>query len=49
MASATASPPESRARQMGLFLYVFIAVLILALFAVVAGQGSLTLLNGAPS
>lgn len=40
---------ESRARQMGLFLYVFIAVLILALFAVVAGQGSLSLLNGAPS
>lgn len=30
---------ESRARQMGLFLYVFVAVLILALFAVVAGQG----------
>ena len=30
---------ESKARQMGLFLYVFVALLILALFAVVAGQG----------
>lgn len=35
---------ESRAQRMGLFLYVFVAVLILALFAVVAGQdgGALT-------
>lgn len=38
---------ESRARRMGLFLYVFVAVLILALFAVVAGQGGLTLFDGA--
>jgi ribose transport system permease protein len=35
---------DSRAQRMGLFLYVFVAVLILALFAVVAGQdgGALT-------
>ncbi len=39
---------ESRARKMGLFLYVFIAVLILALFAVVAGQGSGTLVRATP-
>lgn len=38
---------ESKARQMGLFLYVFIAVLILALFAVVAGQGAGGLFSGA--
>lgn len=38
---------ESGARRMGLFLYVFIAVLILALFAVVATQGPLSLLDGA--
>lgn len=31
---------ESRARQMGLFLYAFVALLILALFAVIAGQGA---------
>jgi hypothetical protein len=31
---------------MGLFLYVFVAVLILALFAVVAAQGPSTLLDG---
>ena len=31
---------ESKARQMGLFLYIFVALLILALFAVVAGQGA---------
>jgi ribose transport system permease protein len=30
---------ESKARQMGLFLYALVAVLILGLFAVVAGQG----------
>ena len=30
---------EARAKRMGLFLYVFVAVLIVALFAVVAGQG----------
>lgn len=38
---------ESRARRMGLFLYVFVAVLILALFAVVAGQGHVSLIEGA--
>lgn len=38
---------ESRARRMGLFLYVFVAVLILALFAVVAAQGQSHLLDGA--
>ena len=37
---------EARAKRMGLFLYIFVAVLILALFAVVAGQGNLTLLQG---
>ncbi len=31
---------ESKARQMGLFLYVFVALLILALFALVAAQGA---------
>ncbi|MEY4697402.1 MAG: hypothetical protein RIT14_1830 [Pseudomonadota bacterium] len=40
---------ESRARRMGLFLYVFIAVLILALFALVAGQAGLTLFDGGAS
>ncbi len=39
---------ESRARKMGLFLYVFIAVLILALFAVVAGQGGGALVGATP-
>ena len=37
---------EARAKRMGLFLYIFVAVLIVALFAVVAGQGNLTLLQG---
>jgi ribose transport system permease protein len=37
---------ESRARRMGLFLYVLVAVLIIALFAVVAAQGHSTLLDG---
>lgn len=37
---------EANTRRMGLFLYVFIAVLVLALFAVVAGQGELTLFKG---
>ena len=37
--SARLISAESKARQMGLFLYIFVAVLILALFAVVAGQG----------
>jgi len=38
---------EASARRMGLFLYVFVAVLVLALFALVAGQGELTLFSGA--
>ena len=37
---------EARAKRMGLFLYMFVAVLIVALFAVVAGQGNLTLFQG---
>ncbi len=37
---------EARAKRMGLFLYIFVAVLIVALFAVVAGQGPLTLFDG---
>lgn len=37
---------EARAKRMGLFLYIFVAVLIVALFAVVAGQGNLTLFQG---
>lgn len=37
---------ESRARRMGLFLYVLVAVLIIALFALVAAQGHSTLLDG---
>jgi len=38
---------EASARRMGLFLYIFVAVLVLALFALVAGQGDLTLFKGA--
>ena len=37
---------EANVRRMGLFLYVFVAVLVLALFAVVAGQSDLTLFKG---
>lgn len=37
---------EANVRRMGLFLYIFVAVLVLALFAVIAGQGELTLFNG---
>ena len=37
---------EARTKRMGLFLYIFVAVLIVALFAVVAGQGNLTLFQG---
>ena len=37
---------EANARRMGLFLYIFVAVLVLALFAVVAGQSDLTLFKG---
>ena len=37
---------EARTKRMGLFLYVFVAVLIVALFAVIAGQGNLTLFQG---
>ena len=39
---------EAGARRMGLFLYVFIAALILALFALVSAQGDATLFSGAP-
>lgn len=39
---------ESRAQKMGLFLYIFIAVLILGLFAVVAGQGGAAPIGEAP-
>ncbi|MEJ8569904.1 ABC transporter permease [Microbaculum marinum] len=40
---------EVNARRMGLFLYVFVTVLLVALFAVVAMQGgSLTLFGGRP-
>ena len=38
---------EANARRMGLFLYIFVAVLVLALFALVAGQGEMTLFKGA--
>ena len=37
---------EARAKRMGLFLYIFVAVLIVALFAVIAGQGNFSLLQG---
>ncbi len=37
---------EANVRRMGLFLYFFVAVLVLALFAVVAGQSDLTLFKG---
>ncbi|WP_349039583.1 ABC transporter permease [Pseudotabrizicola sp. 4114] len=37
---------EARAKRMGLFLYTFVAVLIVALFALVAAQGNLTLFQG---
>ncbi len=37
---------EANVRRMGLFLYIFVAVLVLALFAVVASQGDLTLFKG---
>ncbi|MFN9942049.1 MAG: hypothetical protein ACK56I_21510 [bacterium] len=37
---------EAPARRMGLFLYIFVAALILALFALVAMQGNLTLFSG---
>ena len=37
---------EARAKRMGLFLYAVVAVLIVALFAVVAGHGNLTLFEG---
>ena len=37
---------EANVRRMGLFLYVFVAVLVLALFAVVAGHSDLTLFKG---
>ena len=37
---------EARTKRMGLFLYVFVAVLIVALFAVIAGQGNLSLFQG---
>ena len=34
---------EANVRPMDMFLYILVAVLVLALFAVVAGQGNLTL------
>jgi ribose transport system permease protein len=37
---------EARAKRMGLFLYIVVAVLIVALFTVVAGQGNLPLFQG---
>ena len=37
---------EARVQRMGLFLYVVVAVLLVALFAVVAGQGDVTLFQG---
>ena len=40
---------EANVRRMGLFLYIFVAALVLALFAVVAGQSHLALLKGALS
>ena len=44
--SARAMTAEAQARRMGPFIYVMIGVLILALFAVVAGQGGATTLQG---
>ncbi len=37
---------EANVRRMGLFLYIFVAVLVLALFAIVAGQSDLSLFKG---
>ena len=37
---------EARAKRMGLFMYIVVGVLIVALFAVVAGQGNLALFQG---
>lgn len=44
--AARLTQAEATARRMGLFLYLFVAVLILALFALVAMQGDLTLFSG---
>jgi ribose transport system permease protein len=44
--AARLSQAEAPARRMGLFLYLFVAVLILALFALVAMQGDVTLFSG---
>jgi ribose transport system permease protein len=44
--AARLTTAEAPARRMGLFLYLFVAVLILALFALVGMQGDLTLFSG---
>ncbi|MFN5826814.1 MAG: hypothetical protein ACK446_07320, partial [Rhodobacterales bacterium] len=40
------SAPRRPARRMGLFLYLFVAALVLALFALIAMQGQVTLFSG---
>ena len=44
--AARLTQAEAPARRMGLFLYLFVAALILALFALVGMQGDLTLFGG---
>jgi ribose transport system permease protein len=44
--AARLTQAEAPARRMGLFLYLFVAALVLALFALIAMQGEVTLFSG---
>ena len=44
--AARLTQAEAPARRMGLFLYLFVAALVLALFALIAMQGDVTLFSG---
>ncbi|MCA3449401.1 MAG: ABC transporter permease [Rhodobacter sp.] len=44
--AARLTQAEAPARRMGLFLYLFVAALVLALFALIAMQGQVTLFSG---